>query len=125
MGTHMTTGSWYHDDGDEDDGDDLNGDDDDNNHPDDVAKVFHNETGHPSTNAFVAPSVTTYTDNNPEYRIYEVFNTMLRIMMRIRIKRKNVIIMKTSSLNIDFFTITHLHNYLIIMLMFTITSGQR
>ena len=36
------------------------------------AKVFHNETGHPSTNAFVAPSVTTYTDNNPEYRIYEV-----------------------------------------------------
>ena len=101
MGTHMTTGSWYHDDGDEDDGDDLN-DDDDDNHPDDVAKVFHNETGHPSTNAFVAPSVTTYTDNNPEYRIYEVFNAMLRIMMRIRIMRK------TSSLNIDLFS--QLHN---------------
>jgi len=39
---------------------------------DDWFLVFHNETGHPSTNAFVAPSVTTYTDNNPEYRIYEV-----------------------------------------------------
>ena len=42
---------------------------------DDFCKVFHNETGHPSTNAFVAPSVTTYTDNNPEYRIYEVYGT--------------------------------------------------
>ena len=42
---------------------------------DDFCKVFHNETGHPSTNAFVAPSVTTYTDNNPEYRIYEVDGT--------------------------------------------------
>ena len=79
----MTTGSWYsisswqdhddHDEGDEYDHDDDNNDDhDDDDNPDDDDKVFHNETGHPSTNAFVAPSVTTYTDNNPEYRIYEV-----------------------------------------------------
>ena len=39
---------------------------------DGIDQVFHNESGAPSTTAFVAPSVTTYTDINPEYRIYEV-----------------------------------------------------
>merc|ERR1712223_301020 len=39
---------------------------------DDWFLVFHNESGAPSTTAFVATSVTTYTDNSPEYRIYEV-----------------------------------------------------
>jgi len=39
---------------------------------DDHYIVFHNETGGPSSTAFVSPSVTPYTDNNPEYRIYSV-----------------------------------------------------
>ena len=39
---------------------------------DDHYIVFHNETGSPSNTAFVSPSVTPYTDNNPEYRIYSV-----------------------------------------------------
>merc|ERR1719285_46947 len=34
--------------------------------------VFHNESGSPSNTAFVGPSVTPYTDHNPEYRIYTV-----------------------------------------------------
>jgi len=39
---------------------------------DDHYLVFHNETGSPSNVAFVAPSLTTFTNNNPEYRIYSV-----------------------------------------------------
>merc|ERR1712080_133003 len=39
---------------------------------DDWFLVFHNETGHPSTTAFIAPSVTPWYDNNPEYRIYSL-----------------------------------------------------
>ena len=39
---------------------------------DDWFLVYHNETGAPSTTAFVAPSVTTYTDHNPEYRVYTI-----------------------------------------------------
>merc|ERR1711936_72872 len=39
---------------------------------DDHYIVFHNETGSPSNIGFVSPSVTPYTDNNPEYRIYSV-----------------------------------------------------
>merc|ERR1711934_362677 len=39
---------------------------------DDWFLVFHNESGDPSTTAFIAPSVTTFYDNNPEYRMYSV-----------------------------------------------------
>ena len=56
--------------GDYDDDDDIGVDDGVSENG--IDQVFHNESGAPSTTAFVAPSVTTYTDNNPEYRIYEV-----------------------------------------------------
>ena len=39
---------------------------------DDWFLVFHDEAGAPSNVAFVAPSVTTYTDHDPEYRLYTV-----------------------------------------------------
>ena len=39
---------------------------------DDWFIVYHNETGHPSTTAFVAPSGTSFTNRNPEYRLYSV-----------------------------------------------------
>jgi len=39
---------------------------------DDWFLVFHNQTGSPSSTAFIAPSVTPWYDNNPEYRIYSV-----------------------------------------------------
>ena len=39
---------------------------------DDWFLVFHNQTGSPSSTAFIAPSVTPWYDNNPEYRIYTV-----------------------------------------------------
>ena len=39
---------------------------------DDWFIVYHNDTGHPSTTAFVAPSGTSYTNRNPEFRIYSV-----------------------------------------------------
>ena len=34
--------------------------------------MYHNDTGHPSSTAFVAPSGTSYTNRNPEYRVYSV-----------------------------------------------------
>ena len=43
---------------------------------DDHYLVFHNETGGPSSIAFVAPSLTTFTNNNPEYRIYNVASNL-------------------------------------------------
>merc|ERR1712059_71435 len=39
---------------------------------DDWFQVFHNESGESSTTAFIAPSVTTFPNKNPEYRIYSV-----------------------------------------------------
>ena len=39
---------------------------------DDWFIVYHNETSHPSTTAFVAPSGTSFTNRNPEYRVYSV-----------------------------------------------------
>jgi len=39
---------------------------------DDWFIVYHNDTGHPSTTAFIAPSGTSYTNRNPEFRIYSV-----------------------------------------------------
>ena len=39
---------------------------------DDWFIVYHNEEGEPSNTAFVAPSGTSYTDRNPEFRVYSV-----------------------------------------------------
>ena len=39
---------------------------------DDWFIVYHTDTGRPSTTAFVAPSATSFTDRNPEFRIYDV-----------------------------------------------------
>ena len=45
---------------------------------DDWFIVYHNDTGHPSTTAFVAPSGTSYTNRNPEFRIYSVVASEVR-----------------------------------------------
>ena len=39
---------------------------------DDWFIVYHTDPGRPSTTAFVAPSATSFTDRNPEFRIYDV-----------------------------------------------------
>ena len=46
---------------------------------DDWFIVYHNEEGEPSNTAFVAPSGTSYTDRNPEFRVYSVVDDQVHI----------------------------------------------
>ena len=39
---------------------------------DDWFIVYHDDQGAPSTQAFIAPSGTSYTNRNPEFRVYQV-----------------------------------------------------
>ena len=39
---------------------------------DDWFIVYHDDQGSPSSTAFVAPSGTSYTNRNPEFRVYSV-----------------------------------------------------